>query len=233
MKVALMLHGQGRFFQQSYIHNKKNLLDKYDVDVYCHLVWDKTIERYGYVGRRKTYPPVEDTPKKIKELYKPKKMVITEDFYFGVNEHKLFNMTDKFKDSNCQHSFFTLCQLKGISEVSKLFEWSKYDFILRTRYDCGFDIIPNLHELDKSYIYAAKNDQGTMDDQKDHFIDLSNILPNDVQNFVNIFDSLRHDHEIPSISVNEGVWAHYLNKFNLVNRLKKLERNEYRLHCYD
>ncbi len=39
MKIALCLSGQPRCVKQGYEYHKKNLLDHYDVDVFCH-VWE-------------------------------------------------------------------------------------------------------------------------------------------------------------------------------------------------
>ena len=39
LKIALCLSGQPRCVKEGYEYYKKNLLDHYDVDVFCH-VWD-------------------------------------------------------------------------------------------------------------------------------------------------------------------------------------------------
>jgi hypothetical protein len=54
MKIALCLSGQPRCFEQGFEYHKKNLLDRYDVTVFCH-VWQT--------------PKAKD----IFELYKPAK----------------------------------------------------------------------------------------------------------------------------------------------------------------
>jgi hypothetical protein len=232
MKIALMLHGQARHFLHTYELNKKNIIDKYDVDVFCHLTWDEEIKKNGYVGRRNVYSVDENTPDKIIELYKPKKIVITEEFRLGENEQKILNDFNRFKNVvNCQNSFFTLLQFKGISEASKLFEWSEYDFIIKMRYDCGFIALPNLHELNKNKMYVGRDDWGTCDDRPDCFIDLTYIVPNTFQNFVNVYDNLKIDEEFINIYGTEPVYTYYLHKFGLVDKLVKMDRTQYILSC--
>ena len=51
MKIALMLHGQGRNLINGF-NSLKKILDNYDVDVYCQVWWDDNIKSNGYVGAR-------------------------------------------------------------------------------------------------------------------------------------------------------------------------------------
>ena len=118
----------------------------------------------------------ENTPELIVELYKPKKIIVTNDFYFGEENNDLYRELTRFKNIECGETFFSLCQLKGISEVSNLFDWSEYDFIVKMRYDCGFEKFPDLINLEKNKIYAAKDEWGTLDDSPDCMIDLSSSV---------------------------------------------------------
>ena len=48
MKVALCIFGQPRFLDNPhpFISHKKYILDKYDVDCYCHLWWKSGIKEF-------------------------------------------------------------------------------------------------------------------------------------------------------------------------------------------
>ena len=224
-----MLHGQARSFEDAYKLTKKNFLDKYNVDVFCHLVWDDDIKKNGYTGRRGKFPVNENTPELIVELYKPKKIIVTNDFYFGDENDNLYRDLPRFKNLKCEETFFSLCQLKGISEVSNLFDWSEYDFIIKMRYDCGFENFPNLYELDSDKIYAARDEWGTLDERPDCMIDLSYIVSSNFKHFVDIFNNLKIDTNIMQLFPVESIYSYYLHKHNLSKNLVKLNLNEYKL----
>ena len=66
MKIALCLSGQPRCVKEGYEYYKKNLLDHYDVDVFCH-VWDtdgaEHIAAYKPVTLMIEKPPTNDLSK--------------------------------------------------------------------------------------------------------------------------------------------------------------------------
>jgi hypothetical protein len=66
MKIALCLSGQPRCVKEGYEYYKKNLLDHYDVDVFCH-VWDTAgaehIAAYKPVTLMIEKPPTNDLSK--------------------------------------------------------------------------------------------------------------------------------------------------------------------------
>lgn len=108
MKIALMLHGQARFWKESFFLNEKNLLKKYDVDVFCQLVWDDTIKNNGYYfGRRNRYPVSIETPDELINLYKPKKILIRHDYYLGHNDNLIYDEFPRLK-RDCTDSFYSL-----------------------------------------------------------------------------------------------------------------------------
>jgi hypothetical protein len=232
MKIALMLHGQARNFEDSFPITKKNLLEKYDVDVYCHLVWDENIKKNGYSSRRGNFKSNEDTPNLIQKFYNPKKIIITEDFYYGKDEEKLFKDFPRFHSISNWDLFFSMCQIYGISQVINLFDWNDYDFIIKLRYDCGIEILPNLFELEKNKIYAVRDWDGSLDDKEDGFIDLSYILSNNFKNYVDMYNNLKTDTDIINLFPLESLYTYYLNKYNLKHNLKKLPLSNFRLKCF-
>ena len=125
MKVALCLHGyfDSRMDLTSkgsdgYQHIKKNILDKADVDDYIHN-WQPDLE------------------KSIRELYKPVNAVFEPqvDFEPIVDSLGLSHMPG---DSPMGRSPATiLSHFYSIQECFKLIDFSKYDLVIKARFDLG------------------------------------------------------------------------------------------------
>lgn len=137
-KIALCLSGQPRCVKQGYEYYKKNLLEHYDVDVFCH-VWNV----FG----------VEDVA-----LYKPMAAMIEETLTNDLSKYTRVPPPQpnwKVKDParaawNLTYSLMKANELKIIHEEETI---TSYDWVIRSRYDFAINLTIPFTELDNSKLY--------------------------------------------------------------------------------
>ena len=141
MKVALLLSGLFRNNNsKDYLFEK--IISKYPTDVYCQC-W--------YTSEQNK----QESEAKIIEAYSPKKLLMEKhiaDYAELIKLHGInFNSAGGRKTNNQMH----FSHLHGLKNVSNLFDWSQYDFIVRGRYDsCHILTFPDLTTLSKDNFYA-------------------------------------------------------------------------------
>lgn len=136
MKIAVCISGQPRAYAQGYEYMKRNLLDKYDCDIFIH-TWRNTV--YG----------TEDVIK----LYNPK---------MWNDESPLDNHYDKLFTNvpgagwypptatiSMFYSMFKTLQMKSTYEL----EASHYDWVVRTRFDYAINGVIPFEQLDPDKVY--------------------------------------------------------------------------------
>jgi hypothetical protein len=227
MKVALILSGQGRSSLKSSFNSiKKHILDVYDTDVYCHLWWDEEISKNGfYVGlQNTTYSTDNNMPEIIKNLYSPKKMLIQPQINVWAHPDLL--------DINCPSKESFISQLYGLQEVSNLFNWSDYDFIIKWRYDLEVVNFMNLNELDKTKLHTfchVLNENGETDlpFPTNFFDDPGYILPNDMKQFLQFIDNINDLKLYGSDCVPENIISRTLELLGLNYKLKRHHINKF------
>lgn len=227
MKVALLLSGQGRSsLKKCFTSIKKHILDVYDTDVYCHLWWDEKTSNDGfYVGFQNViYPTEKDMPQIIKNLYSPKKMIIQEQI--DVWSHPdLLNI-------NCPDKESFISQLYGLQQVSNLFDWSEYDFIIRWRYDLEVVNFLNLNELDKTKLHTFchvldENGETGPPFPKHFFDDPGYILPNDMKQFLQFIDNVNNLKIYDSNCAPENITNKSLELLGFDYKLKRYHINKF------
>ena len=137
-KIALCLSGQPRCVKQGYEYHKKNLLDHYDVDVFCH-VWD--------------LPGIEDIAS-----YKPIAAMIEKPLTNDLSKYTRVPPPQpnwKVKDParaawNLTYSLMKANELKIIHEEETI---TSYDWVIRSRYDFAINLTIPFIELDNSKLY--------------------------------------------------------------------------------
>jgi hypothetical protein len=137
-KIALCLSGQPRCVKQGYEYHKKNLLDHYDVDVFCH-VWDS--------------PGVEDV-----SVYAPVAAMIEKSLTNDLSKYTRVPPPQpnwKVKDParaawNLTYSLMKANELKNIHEEETL---NSYDWVIRSRYDFALNVVIPFAELDNNKLY--------------------------------------------------------------------------------
>jgi hypothetical protein len=229
MKIALMLHGQGRNLINGF-NSLKKILDNYDVDVYCQVWWDDNIKSNGYVGARGFYPVNQDVPEVIKELYSPKKISVNKSHNFLNQNDPIYDEYPNLSNIECPSKEHYLSQLLSLKIVSNMFNWLDYDFIIRTRYDIDLISFPNLYEIDNTKFYPAPNEWGTFDETDNFFCDNFFIMSNDMSLYGNIFDFLSKNIHY-QITV-EDLYVYYLNDMGFSDKLIKLNKDELKFKIY-
>lgn len=139
MKIALCLSGQPRCFKEGFEYHKKNLLDKYDVTVFCH-VWNS--------------PDIDE----LFNLYKPEATMIEESLTNDLSKYTRVPPPQpnwKVKDParaawNLTYSLMKANQLK--SDYEK-FHNMKFDWVVRSRYDFALNVQIPFGELDNNKLY--------------------------------------------------------------------------------
>jgi len=135
MKIALCIAGQARGFRKAYEYVKRNLLDKYDVDVYIH-TW--TNDHLSEIGQ--LYKPVAvrvETPLK-------------EDFdKMYPNTPNPAKWPPRFTVAS-YYSIYRSCELKTIEEVQTK---KIYDWVIRSRFDYALNTVIPFEEMDNSKLY--------------------------------------------------------------------------------
>jgi hypothetical protein len=138
MKVAICISGQPRAYNKGYEYLKKNLLDRYDCDIFIH-TWNNSVY------------DIQD----VVSLYKPISY-ISEDYPFSFDHlnNKYVNTPNalEFPAANTVFAYYSLfksCSLKTDHEIKT----SSYDWVVKTRFDYALNgCIPFL-QLDRSKLY--------------------------------------------------------------------------------
>lgn len=137
MKIAICFSGQPRGLEAAYEYYRKNLFDRYDVDVFCH-----------------SWNSVKND--KILELYKPKSYKF-EDYVFDESFDSKYTNTP---DAKKYPPRFTLSSFYSINESSILkneYETKNnfvYNWVIRSRYDFALNLKIPFDELDNCKLYV-------------------------------------------------------------------------------
>jgi hypothetical protein len=133
MKIALCLSGQARSWKQGYEYYKRNLLDRYDVDVFIH-TWDFP-ERDEYL-----------------KLYNPKafKYDMSPDLMEDVNH--IYTRTPnpvKHPPNNTYRMLASMC----LSRILMIRSGTEYDWVIKSRSDYALNVDIEFEELDNTKLY--------------------------------------------------------------------------------
>jgi len=137
MKIALCFAGLPRHYQKGYEYYKKNLFDKYEVDVFFH-TWNDT--EYENVA----------------ELYKPKDYSTSEKLNAQIINTRYTRCADaiNYPAYATVSSFFSIyhsCLLKTNYEMRNGFT---YDWVIKTRFDYALNLQIPFEQLDNSKVYV-------------------------------------------------------------------------------
>lgn len=186
MKVALCLSGQPRFYKTAYPYIKHYLIDEYNIeDIFCHFWWDPETNdqgqlaswNYSYYGGKTDFITEENILQELINLYNPTKI--------GYDKPKITTQVpieklDELKEYYCNNQHLTFQEydpdyqewaynhLNSIIESQyKVLEYKleyeklnkrKYDWIVRARYDTGFENqFPSLKSIKEKIIQNPNN----------------------------------------------------------------------------
>ena len=166
MKVALLLTGHMRCWQQVFPNTKQHLLDKYNPDIFIH-TWDS--EAYWDPHSQKGV--TEGGPKldveAIKETYNPVHMVVDhyENFEQNFEERAKQFTTFYHVPKNQISMWYKVGRGMTMIEDYMMFSGVTYDLIIRLRPDLVFnEPLPDF-DMNKFYTLGYRNHmgQGTSD----------------------------------------------------------------------
>lgn len=164
MNIALLFFGQPRFIENNDIFEsyKHNIINKYNVDIYCHCWWShKQIEyETSSWAKIKSCPIPKNAPGIILEKYNPQKIIFEQPKEFLIAEklYSFFQNTQlSLKDYNN-----TCSQLYSIQEVSRCVP-KQYDMYILARYDCIIHNCLNYSQIDINKLYCSDHHRNMPD----------------------------------------------------------------------
>ena len=138
MKIALCLSGQPRCVKEGYEYYKKNLLDHYDVDVFCH-VWDTAgaehIAAYKPVTLMIEKPPTNDLSKYTRVPPPQPNWKVKDPALSTWAQFYSLNKANTLK-------------IKYEREFGRNFDW-----VIRSRFDFALNTEIPFEDLDNSKLY--------------------------------------------------------------------------------
>lgn len=219
MKIAVQIFGHLRTFKECFPFLEKNLLDKYDCDVFMH-TWD-TIDHSTKTWHNNFMPNTNDNVELIKEdlisLYKIKKLKIEHQNPVNLGVINAIGKDISIYGMRCM--FHSMKQANKLREEYQIETGEKYDFVITLRPDLqmleDFSFEHYLErmteeEINKSFFTYFFPMIGLWNDLKK--IGASDILffarPNVISNIFANFDYLID--KIKPITINFGPEAYFL-----------------------
>lgn len=139
MKIAICIAGQPRAYAQGYEYLKRNLLDKYDCDIFLH-TWVNKVYRYSDIYEK--YKPVAghcENPLENRDVINAK--------YMNTPDAKNW---PPYATVSAFYSMFTCLWLKTEYEIEQNV---KYDWVVKTRFDYAVNGVIPFDQLDKNKLY--------------------------------------------------------------------------------
>jgi len=147
LKLALCLSGQARGLFQAKNYIKKNLLDIYNVDVFCH-----TWKPPGGITQMKMY---ED----INFLYDP--IYLAYDMPLPATTNSDMFVPNASHPANfCTSMFYSIYKANDLRIRHQVLNDVKYDFVIRSRFDLALNKVIDFSSLEKGKVYISKDTDG-------------------------------------------------------------------------
>jgi hypothetical protein len=144
MKLALCLSGQARGLFEAHKYIKKNLLDVYSVDVFCH-----TWKPPGGLTQMKMY---ED----IYFIYNPKYLAYDMPLPATTNSD-LFVPNSSHPANFCTSMFYSIYKANDLRIRHQIINDVKYDFVIRSRFDLALNKVIDFSSLERGKVYISKD----------------------------------------------------------------------------
>lgn len=137
MKIAVCISGQPRAYAQGYEYMKRNLLDKYDCDIFIH-TWHNKVYRSDDVI----------------ELYKPVDFLVENTLSKSFYDSKFTNTPNAagWPPHATVSMFYSMFQSLFLKTKHELL-FSKYDWIVKTRFDYAINGVIPFDQLDINKLY--------------------------------------------------------------------------------
>jgi hypothetical protein len=146
-KIALCLSGQPRSYRTAHDYLRRNLLELYDVDTFVH-AWTGNDNAKSRV--------IWDD---IEELYSPKSVFMDTEIPASTNSDMI--VPNASHPANfCTSMFYSIYKSNELLNEYSLFNETKYDFVIRSRFDLALNKIINFSTLEKGVLYVSKDIEG-------------------------------------------------------------------------
>lgn len=202
MKVALVLTGYMRNWEEHFPLNQKNIIEKYNADVY--------ISSYSYSQEHWRTDCININVDEVVNSYKPKNYIFRDQETCPLIKFKE-NGREKFGREWSER------QIKGWYTnylVLELFDLSEYDIIIKSRPDlsvCNFEINPKK----KLVIPAWKVHPGPCEPHQSYADYFAYGNPTNMKKYFQLYSKMKnmHHNDIADISVGETLIYDYIGKY--------------------
>jgi hypothetical protein len=147
LKLALCLSGQARSLFQAKKYIQKNLLDPYNVDVFCH-----TWKPQGGILQMKLFEDINFIYDPIYLAYDMPIPATTNSDMFVPNASHPANF--------CTSMFYSIYKANDLRIKQQLQNSVKYDFVIRSRFDLALNKVIDFNSLEKGKVYVSKDTDG-------------------------------------------------------------------------
>lgn len=198
MKIAVCISGQPRAYAQGYEYMKRNLLDKYDCDIFIH-TWHNKV--YG----------TED----VISLYNPKMWNTERPFSPGVFDAKYTNTPNAkgWPPTATVSMFYSMFQSLTLKTNYEIMH-NKYDWIVKTRFDYAINGVIPFEQLDKTKLYIPNCRMTPMRDfGNDQFAFGSNMVMTD---YMSTYLYMNEYYEAGCAMIGEDMMSANLHRHGLI-----------------
>jgi hypothetical protein len=200
MKIAVCISGQPRAFEQGYEYLKRNLLDKYDCDIFIHTWINKVYS-------------VDD----VVSLYKPKGWWAEKPYEAIAEEYnKIYTNTPNAKGwppyatASMFYSLFRSLVKKTEYEILN----GKYNWVVKTRFDYALNGVLPFDQLDNNKLYIPNCRMTPLRDfGNDQFAFGSNRVMTD---YMSTYLYMRQYYEAGCAMIGEDMMSANLHRCGLV-----------------
>jgi len=208
MKIAVCISGQPRAYAQGYEYLKRNLLDKYDCDIFIH-TWHNKVYRSADVI----------------ELYKPTAYLVEDQLPKSQYNIKYINTPECTKwpahgTVSMIYSMFQSMLLKVKHETL----YSPYNWVVKTRFDYAINGVIPFEQLDPDKLYIPNcrmvPERNFGNDQ--FAFGRTNIMNDYMSTYIN----MDHFYRMGTVMIGEDMMSANIRKYGLVGeRLVYVDMN--------
>ena len=208
MKIAVCISGQPRAYAQGYEYLKRNLLDKYDCDIFIH-TWHNNVYKSSDVI----------------ELYKPTAYLVEEQLPKSVFDSKYTNTPNAqgwppHATVSMLYSMFQSMILKVKQETL----YQPYNWVVKTRFDYAINGVIPFNQLDPDKLYIPNCRMvPTRDFGNDQFAFGRTNIMND---YMSTYLNMDHYYRMGTAMIGEDMMKANLHKYGLIGeRLVYVDMN--------
>lgn len=144
MKLALCLSGQPRSFEKAFNYINKNLLTKFDVDVFFHSWKTTDVDKQRHIYE------------KVNDLYKPIQGFFDTSLPASTNSDMI--VPNASHPANfCTSMFYSIYRSNDYRIKHELKTGTKYDFVVRSRFDLALNKVIDFEQLESGVVYVSKD----------------------------------------------------------------------------